>query len=282
MTPLGTILIPAYNEAAVIARTLSALRDDGVDSVFRVIVIANGCQDDTAARARAAMPMAEVIETPVPGKTHAMNLGYRSAIEGRPVICLDADLSVGLSDLVALVRPLLDGTAHAACGRMEVDTASASWPVQAYYKAWMLNPYFAKGKFGGLFALSGKGASAVFPLPRITADDEYIRRAFPQDLTAFVSDCSFTARAPRTLSSLLKVRRRSLRGAREIARLRQDTGSTGSVKAMLSKGLPMPSVWLPLAVFVAVMTVVRLQLAFETPKPSLVWERDATTREGSV
>jgi glycosyltransferase involved in cell wall biosynthesis len=282
MTRLGTILIPAYNEAAVIARTLGALRKAHVHDFFRVVVIPNGCRDDTAARARAAMREAEVIETPVASKTHALNLGYRNAIEGRPVVCLDADLEVGLADLIALVQPLMRGTADAACGQMKVDLRGASWMVRSYYKAWMLNPYFARGKFGGLFALSAKGARMVFPLPRITADDEYIRRAFSGQQTAFVENCFFTARAPRTLGSLIKVRRRSLRGAKAVSSVRREEAPKGSVKAMLSKALPEPMMWPSMAVFIGVMAVVRVQLAFEKPTPKPVWERDATTREGSV
>ncbi len=60
--PIATVLIPAHNESALIGRTLAPLRGD---ARFRVIVVANGCNDATAAEARGALPTARVIETRV-------------------------------------------------------------------------------------------------------------------------------------------------------------------------------------------------------------------------
>ncbi len=274
--PVATILVPAHNEAAVIARTLAPFR--GI-SRFRVIVIANACSDDTARRARAALPSATVLETPVAGKTHALNLGRAHARTDLSLICLDADLIVTPQALDALVAPLLKEAAQAACGRMLARTDGASALVRAYYRAWALNPYFASGKFGGLFALSPEGALRVFPLPRVTADDEWIRRSFSAGETAFVPSCTFAAQAPRSLTALCAVRRRSLRGTQEVtARLgaRQAAGSPGG---MLGAALRRPSRWPDMAVFVAVALAVRLALKFERKSRAPRWERDLTTRE---
>jgi glycosyltransferase involved in cell wall biosynthesis len=272
MIRLGTILVPAWNEGAVIGRTLGHLQAQGTNRFFHVIVIANACSDDTADRARAAMPAAQVIETPVPGKTHALNLGQAQALPGLPVICLDADLTTGLADLIALTAPLRDGGAMAACGTMQVDTFGATAPVRAWYRAWALNPYFAQGKFGGLFALSAAAADRLFPLPSVTADDEYLRRAFTSDQIAFVPGCRFTARAPRDLPSLLRVRQRSLRGSRALA---QPSGH-GGARGMLRTAALRPARWADMAVFMAVQLTVRLKLARESAAPR--WERDLTTR----
>lgn len=275
MTKIATILFPAWNEAAVIGRTLGRLESEGVSRLFHVVVIANACQDDTAARARAAMPGAEVIETPVPGKTHAMNLGHTRALRGEPVICMDADLDTGLADLIALTVPLRDRGAAATCGTMAVDTRQSSVLVRAWYRAWMLNPYFAQGKFGGLFGLSTETADRLFPLPAVTADDEYLRRGVGEENIVFVSGCRFIARAPGDLASLLRVRRRSLRGTRALPQPARHGGARG----MLQTALRRPARWADLAVFVAVQSVVRLQLAIEKGAPR--WERDLTSRTGT-
>ncbi|MCR9069029.1 MAG: glycosyltransferase [Rhodobacteraceae bacterium] len=272
----ATILIPAHNEAAVIGRTLWYM-SRGLDlGAMQVIVIANGCDDATAARARAALPQAQVIETATPGKCHALNLGYRSAMPDAPVICLDADLDVTAEALAELLAPIAAGRAQAACGQMDVDTSAVGGMVRAFYRGWRAHPYFTNGKFGGLFALSAEAAAQVFPLPEITADDEYIRRSFDAGDIAFVPGCRFLARAPRTLSSLVRVRRRSLRGAREVTRMGKATPDRGRTRAMLSHALRVPADAIPVAVFLMVSAWVRLSLLTMRAAPR--WERDLTTR----
>ena len=157
----ATILVPAHNEEAVIARTLWYLSKGLQLDDFRVIVIANGCSDATAARARAVMPHAEVIETERRGKCHALNLGFEASCKSAPIICLDADLDVTSESLTALLTPLNSGTALASCGKMEVITCESSASVRTFYQGWRSNPYFSQGKFGGLIALSPAGAARV-------------------------------------------------------------------------------------------------------------------------
>lgn len=277
---VATILIPAHDEAAVIGRTLWYLSRGLPLTRFDVIVIANGCSDATAARARAALPQATVIETDRAGKCHALNLGYRMAAQTAPIICLDADLDVTAEALAALLKPIEDGIARAACGQMDVDTSAVSSSVRVFYQGWRANPYFARGKFGGLFALSPEGAARVFPLPNIIADDEFIRRSFAPEDIAFVSGCRFVARAPRTLASLLRVRRRSLRGARQVAGLGKVSPERGSVRTMIRRALTSPADTLPVAFYLAVSIWVRVVLAVERAGAASRWERDLTSRVG--
>lgn len=276
MTP--TILIPAHDEAPVIARTLRHLQVGMRPGEFHIVVVANGCTDDTAAVAREAAPGATLIETPRPGKAHALNLGRMAAPAGAILICLDADLDVTAESLRALIAPVRRGEALAACGRMDVLTDLSSPAVRAFYRGWRLNPYFGRGKFGGLFALTPEGAGRVFPLPPVTADDEFVRRSFAADEIAFVPDCVFTARAPRTLGSLLRVRQRSLRGARAISRMGKPSPEGASVLGMARRAAARPADIPALAVFAAVMAAVRVVLALEGRRPGTRWERDLTSR----
>lgn len=274
MTPLATVLIPAWNEVGVIAQTLAALRDPRL----HLIVIANACSDATASMARLAAPEATVVETSVAGKTHALNLGLTYALPGLPVVCLDADLATTPDMILTLVAAL--DPALAACGQMNVDATQSSALVRAYTRAWQHNPYFNHGKFGGLFALSAAGAARVFPLPDLTADDEWVRRSFARQDIAFVPGCTFTALAPRDLATLIRVRRRSLRGARAI----QASGmrAAGGAMAMLRHALIRPKLWRDFAVFAAVMAVVRFQLLLEPKTARTAWERDTTNRPSEV
>jgi glycosyltransferase involved in cell wall biosynthesis len=278
MTP--TIVIPAHDEAQVIGRTLRHLQVGMRPGEFHIVVVANGCSDDTAARARAAAPAARVIETPRPGKAHALNLGRMAAPAGAILVCLDADLEVTSESLRALVAPLRRGEARATCGRMDVLTDRCSPAVRAFYRGWRLNPYFGRGKFGGLFALAPEGAARVFPLPPVTADDEFVRRSFARHEVAFVPDCVFAARAPRSLGSLLRVRRRSVRGARAISGMGLPSPEGGSARAMVRRVLARPAELPAFAVFAAVMAAVRVALAVEGRRPAARWERDLTSRTG--
>ena len=276
----ATILIPAHNEAAVIGRTLLHLSSGLLRDEFKIVVIANGCCDATAMKARSVLPHGIVIETATPGKCNALNLGLNEAEKDRPVICLDADVDVTLETLLALVEPLENGAAFAACGRMDVHTCDAHPLVRAYYNGWKSNPYFDRGKFGGLFAVSPKGAARVFPLPHITADDEFVRRSFAPHEIAYVKRCRFTARAPKTLGSLARVRRRSLRGAREVSELGFPSPERGSIGVVLWRSICNPRNLHSVLVYLAVNAWARMALACRTTEACTHWERDLTTRIG--
>lgn len=274
----ATILIPAHNESAVIDRTLLHLSRGLSLDEFRIIVIANACSDATAGKARSAMPQATIIETEKAGKCHALNLGYEVADKSSPIICLDADLDVTAESLLALIAPLESAEAFASCGRMNVVTTGASALVRAYYTGWRTNPYFDSGKFGGLFALSADGAARVFPLPEITGDDEYIRRSFSDGERAFVKSCHFAARAPRSIASLIRVRRRSLRGARELTRNGLSSPERSSMAIVLGRLLRRPTTVVPVTVYLAVNLWARLPFGRRSEGGAVTWERDLTTR----
>lgn len=274
----ATILIPAYNEAAVIGRTLLHLSGGLLRDEFKIVVIANGCSDATAAKARSVLPHGIVIETETPGKCNALNLGLNEAEKDRPVICLDADVDVTLETLLALIEPLENGTALAACGRMDVHTCDAHPLVRAYYNGWKNNPYFDRGKFGGLFAVSPVGAARVFPLPHITADDEFVRRSFAPHEIAYVKRCRFTARAPKSLGSLARVRRRSLRGAREVSELGFPSPERGSIGVVLLRSICNPRSLHSVFVYLAINAWARMTLVCRAAESKTRWERDLTTR----
>ena len=281
MTLRATVLVPAHNEAAVIARTLAPLCELARQGTIKIIVLANGCTDDTACKARQACPAAEVVEIAAAGKTTALNLGQALAVPGAPILCLDADLHLEPAALMALVAAI-DAGADAAVGQMTVDFAKASAPVRAFQRAWTRNPYFAKGKFGGVFALSFATARTLFPLPEVTGDDEFLRRSLDPARVAYVPDCRFVAQSPRTLRSLVATRKRALRGARQVAALGLANPTRRSAIAMLRASMGSPGQALDLAVFLAVSSLARLSLALERRNAPSRWERDLTSRQPEV
>ncbi|MET8156568.1 glycosyltransferase [Sphaerisporangium sp. NPDC005289] len=111
--PSASVIIPAHNEARVIGRLLSRLLAEASKDEFDVVVVANGCDDDTASVARGFG--VRVVETPVPSKREALRLGDEAAA-AHPRVYVDADIEMGTADLRALRDALLDGTADARDG----------------------------------------------------------------------------------------------------------------------------------------------------------------------
>ena len=73
----ASVVIPAHNEESVLARGLGTLLSGARADELEVIVVANACTDSTAEVAREHG--VRVIETPVPGKAHALRLGDAAA-----------------------------------------------------------------------------------------------------------------------------------------------------------------------------------------------------------
>ena len=96
---MPSVVIPAHNEAKVIARCLaSVLTDDRADDL-EVIVVCNGCTDDTARVAKEHDERVCVVETDVPSKSNALNLGDDAATSF-PRMYLDADVELDPGALV--------------------------------------------------------------------------------------------------------------------------------------------------------------------------------------
>ena len=103
-----SIIIPAHNESAVIARTLKAVTDGAEPGEFEVLVVCNGCTDETASIARSFGSSVRVIETGVSSKTHALNLGDEAS-QGYPRIYLDADILLEIDAVRRLAARLESG-----------------------------------------------------------------------------------------------------------------------------------------------------------------------------
>ena len=145
--PVASVVVPAHNEAATIARNVAALRTGVAEGDLEVVVVANGCTDDTARAARAAAPWATVLEVPVPSKVEAVRAG-NAASATFPRVHLDADVELAGTDILKLVAPLLEGTALATAPRREVPRDGCSWAVRRYYDVWERLPQVGTGLFG--------------------------------------------------------------------------------------------------------------------------------------
>jgi cellulose synthase/poly-beta-1,6-N-acetylglucosamine synthase-like glycosyltransferase len=125
------VIVPAYNEAAVIAHVVESIRRiDWPTDRFRVLVVADNCSDTTGAVARAAG--AEVLErhdSQRRGKGYALDFAFGISREGRwaeAVVVIDADAEVSPNLLEAIARRIEHG-ADAVQVHYGVSNTGASW-----------------------------------------------------------------------------------------------------------------------------------------------------------
>jgi cellulose synthase/poly-beta-1,6-N-acetylglucosamine synthase-like glycosyltransferase len=104
--PAVAVMIPAHNEALLIADTLHSITSQ-LNAGDRLLVVADNCTDDTAEIAAAAN--AEVIERKDEhrrGKDYAMDFGIRHLERDPPevIIIVDADCQVGAETINCLAQ----------------------------------------------------------------------------------------------------------------------------------------------------------------------------------
>ncbi len=286
--PAFTVIIPAHNEEAVIARCLAAiLRDAPSGHRMQIIVAANGCRDATAAEARRAAPEALVLDLPEGSKTKAMNAAALAA-KHFPRIFLDADIECGYGSLAALARTLEKPGVMTAAPAIRLDMSRLNLLARAYYRAWLRQPYATAGKGGaGCYGLSRAGYEAIGPFPPIIADDLWIHTRFPDRDKRYVSADETGAAVfsvvhpPRTASEQVKVEARRQVGNLELRRaypspwLDEPASQGGLAKALASGTSPFD-----LAVFFAVKLAARALAKRRIRRgAAMEWSRDLSSRK---
>lgn len=271
-----TIIVPAYNEEQVIARTLEHLLGGwGEGAAPRVIVVCNGCRDRTADVAR-GFSQVEVIDLAVGSKTGAINAGL-DRTRDFPVIVVDADIRIGAPALSALADVLREDGVMAASPSARLETAQSSAPVRAYYRVWSALGYLASGVGGsGVYGLSQAGVQALGTLPPVTGDDTYVRwflpRAQQRRLPADVSEA--VIEAPRSLSSLLACEARWQAGNRQLRAMMKEPEDDKA-----GNGAPPIPALTDRLIYYAIKLAGRLRLIkARLTGASGVWGRDLSSR----
>ena len=103
--PRVAILVPAHNEALMIANTLRAILAQ-VNKQDRVLVVADNCADDTAViAARLGVEVIERTDTQRVGKGYALDFGVRHLMYDPPQVALvidaDCEMHTGAIDRIA-------------------------------------------------------------------------------------------------------------------------------------------------------------------------------------
>ncbi len=218
------IVIPARNEAPLIAACLEALNRQTIGaSALEVIVVAAG-EDDTAgaaARAAARLPFGrfEVLHLASGNKNTALQLGCPRAT-APIVVLLDADTVVAPSAIEELSRAIGEGPVRAVHGAAlpRYDTRVSRY--------WELNRRLVKevrfdGELSGELVairratLAGSDLTALFPDSIGPKDDLYLGRVLAAQGCAigYVRSARATTLVPWTLSGLATTMLRSRRSA---------------------------------------------------------------------
>ena len=128
MTTSLSIVIPAYNEAARLGKTLPIVLDylRGNWPNAEIIVVDDGSADNTAALARQSFEDSGNLRTSVIsyksnlGKGRAVRLGLQAA-RGEVTLFSDADLSTPITETPKLIEPILRGECDVAFGSRALD-----------------------------------------------------------------------------------------------------------------------------------------------------------------
>lgn len=242
-----SIVIPAHNEGRVIGRLLDALLAEAPASTppstsgLDIVVVCNGCTDDTAAVAGARGPLVRVVEIPTPSKHTALRVGDEHAL-GFPRLYVDADVVVGAADVRALTGALAAGPEllAAAPGR-DIPLAGCAWPVRAYYQVWQRLPAVREGLFGrGVIAVSEAGHARIAALPPLMADDLAASLAFAPGERRVVEAARVSVHPPRTWADLIRRRVRAATSSAELEAF-QASRAAASLDTLPGDAPPAPS-----------------------------------------
>lgn len=214
-SPWASVVIPAHNEERVIGRCLAALQAGVRPGELEVVVVANGCTDDTERVARSTGAPVRVMSLPEASKTAALNAGDAVA-SVFPRAYVDADVELGSESLRAVVDALEGADIHCAAPQLHVDLAGRPWYVRLFFRAFQALPYGGHDPVAnGMYVLSEEGRSRFGQFPDITAEDLFVRNLFRPHERRAVPGTAFTVHPPRTLGGMLAIRERAYRGKRE-------------------------------------------------------------------
>ena len=290
-----TIVIPARDEADRLGGCLDALLAQDGDEAVRIVVVANGCRDNTAQLARdRADALRErghqivVLDLAQAGKPAALNAGDRHADGCR--IYLDADAALA-PDAVAVMHRALhaDGAAprlvsprprftlaeprpRLGSGSRSGKPGSAAGAgrlAAGYFAVWSQLPA-VRGQVigGGCYAVNAAGRQRWRDFPPLVADDAFVRGQFAPAERQLVESEFVTAFPDR--ERLVRVVRRWRAGNRELALSGHGKPGAGVLRnlALVARR---PSLWRHIPAFIYVLTLTRAPSGQDDRSPA--WTR---------
>jgi exopolysaccharide biosynthesis WecB/TagA/CpsF family protein len=275
--PRGSVIMPAHNEANVIARALAPLAPLAAARQVEVIVVCNGCTDNTAEIAR-RFDGVTVLESSAASKPSAMNAGDAAASEW-PRLYLDADVEITASALRALFIALAPGGLLAGRPAARYDLQGAHPLIRAQYRARMRLPSNATSLYAaGAFALSKEGHLRLEEFPEVLADDLFVDRLFGPSEKAVLDVDPVVVRPPRSLKDHMAVMRRVCRANAQVNRMEGQCSSTAKTVSELIRSVRGPLSAVDALIYAGFAIAGRK--GARVPRPG--WERDSSSRRSTM
>jgi len=275
-----SIIVPAHNESSVIARTLRQWVSRPGSEELNIVVVCNGCTDETATIARRFGSTVRVIESDIASKTHALNIGDQIS-RGFPRIYVDADIVITLDAIRALAKRFERGGLLAVAPTADIDLTGCSRPVRLYFGIRSRLPSSRQGFGGsGVYALSETGRTRFAEFPDVIADDTFVRLQFRPEERETLGSVSSMVFPPRTIRQLIAVRTRAYAGTFELARRfpelsanKDETNNRALIRLFRD-----PRLWPALSVYCYVNILARRRAGIRSRLKASVWQRDDTSR----
>lgn len=280
LRPLGSVVIPAHNEASVIIRCLDALLGDFEPGELEVVVSCNGCTDGTADIVRSSRHTVRIVEIEAASKAAALRAADK-AVSIFPRLYLDADVVLESVAARRVLECLSSGAALAARPPIRYNTADSGPIVRSYYRARARVPALMNSLWGaGVYGLSESGRARFRDFPDLMGDDLFVDQHFSREEIAIIDAHPVVVNVPRRATDMLRVLRRTYQGNAQNRGLASSpavqTGTTSGTTRDLALLLRRePTTTVDIAVYVALAMLARATLTVASPRS---WERDNSSR----
>jgi glycosyltransferase involved in cell wall biosynthesis len=279
---VASIVIPAHNEERVLGRLLDQLVSSMTTDEFDVVVVANGCTDNTVEVAASFGPPVRVLSIPVASKREALAAGDEAARDF-PRLYVDADVELRTEDARALAAALrCSGVLGAAPARTHA-MAGRPWSIRWYYDVWTRLPEVRRGLFGrGVVGVSAAGYLRIADLPALLADDLAASLVFSLNERVIVPEARVIVHPPRTFADLLRGRARAVMGADQLEHAPNAPASTTRTRTVdiLAIAWRSPHLAPKVALFLTVALLARRRARHMAAQGGyLEWLRDESSRE---
>lgn len=278
-SPKISIVVPVRDEALMLPKTVPALLAATKDMDARIVWVCNACQDNSAAVITRIAPHAEIIETEIAGKAHALQTGDEALRDIFPRIYMDADIWITKGSFQALIEPLFLDQADMTASRIICDTTHASAPARAVAEVWQDLPHARQNAFTGVIAVSSKGRARWGVFPQVLGDDIFMAGQIAPDRKRIVTSVISQTASPHDLRGWVQARRRWHLGEKEIAEYGIKVPRPTAQRLALLKKLVHPRTAFGAWLFVALRVLSRLP---ERSEPSFHWRPDRQYRVKAV
>lgn len=277
---VASIIIPAHNESRVIGRLLTGLVGSADENEFEVVVVANGCTDDTAEVA-GSFEGVRVVSLAIASKREALAAGNR-AVTAFPRVYVDADVELGAEDIRALAGELERPGILAVAPRLDLAMEGVPRLLRWYWDIWTRLPEVRRGLFGrGVLAVSKAGYERIAKLPQVIADDLVASLAFSPTERGIADGASVIVYPPQTFRDLIRIRVRALAGTTQVEQTEGTPTSTARTRPsdLLAIAREEPLMAPRVALFLLVAVVVRRKASRQNRTgDGPAWLRDESSR----